>query len=39
MNIPTVAVDETTEVGVIELRACIRAIVAARFAALALIAA
>lgn len=30
MSIPTVAVDESTEVGVIELRACIRAIVAAR---------
>lgn len=30
MSIPTVSVDEGTEVGVIQLKACIQAIVAAR---------
>jgi hypothetical protein len=30
MSIPTVPVDDSTEVGVIELKACIRAIVSAR---------
>ena len=30
LNIPTVSLDETTEVGVIELRNCIQAIAAAR---------
>lgn len=31
LNIPTVALDETTQVGVIELKTCIQAIVAARY--------
>lgn len=30
LSIPTVALDETTQVGVIELKSCIQAIVAAR---------
>ena len=30
LQIPTVALDETTHIGVIELRTCIQAIVAAR---------
>ena len=31
LNVPVVSVDETTEVGVIELKTCIQAIVAARW--------
>jgi hypothetical protein len=31
LNIPVVSLDETTEVGVIELKTCIQAIVAARW--------
>ena len=30
LNVPTVSLDETTQIGVIELRTCIQAIVAAR---------
>lgn len=35
LNIPTVPIDEDTQVGVIELRTCIEAIVAARYAPVA----
>lgn len=35
LNIPTVPIDEDTQVGVIELRTCIEAIVAARYASIA----